>query len=161
MAYEVVCCIVGGSGHARELACEEEFRREIEELWAYHDSRLEPDPPPAHLLDRVAFSQRPPLRVVRCISCGLVYRNPVERARELEALYAHDTLTREVMQSLHASQREACRAQAMRLTRIARGSGSRLQVGSYVGAFLASAREQGWAFAGMDVNRCTNEFSRS
>ena len=160
-AYELARCIVCGSADARELASAEEVRREIEELWAYHDSRLEPDTPPAHLLDRVAFSQRPPLRVVRCISCGLVYRNPVERARELEALYAHDTLTREVMQSLHASQREACRAQAMRLTRIARGSGSGLEVGSYVGAFLASARERGWSFTGIDVNRCTNEFSRS
>src|SRR5258708_20176046 len=139
-AYELAGCIVCGSADARELASAEEVRREIEELWAYHDSRLERDTPPAHLLDRVAFSQRPPLRVVRCISCGLVYRNPVERARELEALYAHDTLTREVMQSLHASQREACRAQPMRLTPIAPARASALSPGSYVRAFLASGR---------------------
>ena len=31
-------------------------------------------------MDRVAFSQRAPLRLVRCSDCGLVYRNPVERA---------------------------------------------------------------------------------
>src|SRR5258708_21307315 len=144
-AYELAGCIVCGSADARELASAEEVRGEIEEVWGYHDSRLEPDTPPAHLLDRVAFSQRPPLRVVRCISCGLVYRNPVERARELEALYAHDTLTREVMQSLHASQREACRAQAMRLTRVTRGSGSGLQGGSVFGAFFARPRGRAWS----------------
>ena len=40
------------------------------------------------LMDRVAFSQHAPLRLVRCRECGLVYRNPVERATELDAIYA-------------------------------------------------------------------------
>jgi Methyltransferase domain len=33
-------------------------------------------------------------------------------------------------------------------------------VGSYVGAFLAAAREEGWQFAGVDINECANGFTR-
>jgi len=60
---------------------------------------LRPDTPPEHLMDRVAFSEHPPLRLVRCRECGLVYRNPVERLHELEAIYARETPPPEVLRS--------------------------------------------------------------
>jgi len=39
--------------------------------------------------------------------------------------------------------------------------GSGLEIGSYVGAFLAAAREEGLQFEGLDVNAQVNAFSRT
>ena len=146
----------------QELASAEQVRVEVELLWEFHSRRLRPETPPPNLMDRVAFSQRPPLRIVRCVQCGLVYRNPVERPQELEEIYADEGPTNEVLRALHETQRASYTAQARRLTRAAGGTtGTGIEVGSYVGAFLAAAREEGWQFSGVDVNACANAFTRS
>jgi hypothetical protein len=140
----------------------EGMRAEVEELWAFHTRRLRADTPPEHLTDRLAFSQHAPLRLVHCNVCGLVYRNPVERPRELAAAYGGDAPPTEVLASLHATQRDAYRAQARRLTREAGGrTGAGLEVGSYVGGFLAAAREMGWRFEGVDVNEAATAYTRT
>jgi 2-polyprenyl-3-methyl-5-hydroxy-6-metoxy-1,4-benzoquinol methylase len=161
IAYELARCAVCGSADARELASADDIAREVEALWAFHSRRLRPDTPPPHLMDRVAFSQHAPLRVVRCTVCGLVYRNPVERAVELKETYEETEPTTDVMRSLHEVQRASYEAQAARLTRVFGRRGTGIEVGSYVGAFLSAARASGWEFAGLDVNRCANEFTRS
>lgn len=161
VAYELARCAVCGSADGRELATPDDVRAEVEALWAFHTRRLQPGTPPAHLMDRVAFSQHAPLRVVRCTTCGLVYRNPVERARELEASYEDESPTMERMRALHDTQRVAYVAQATRLTRVFGRRGVGIEVGSYVGAFLVSARDEGWRFSGVDVNACANQFTRA
>lgn len=161
LLYELARCAVCGSADARELASADDVAREVEALWAFHSRRLRPDTPPPHLMDRVAFSQHAPLRVVRCSVCGLVYRNPVERSSELDEIYEDAGPTTEVMRSLHDTQRAAYETQAARLTQLFGRRGTGIEVGSYVGAFLAAARDGGWQFAGVDVNRCANEFTRS
>ncbi len=161
VAYELARCAVCGSADGRELATPDDVRAEVEALWAFHTRRLQPGTPPAHLMDRVAFSQHAPLRVVRCTTCGLVYRNPVERARELEASYEDESPTMERMRALHDTQRVAYAAQAARLTRVFGRRGVGIEVGSYVGAFLVSARDEGWRFSGVDVNACANQFTRA
>lgn len=161
VAYELARCAVCGSAEGRELAGAAEVRAEVEALWAFHGRRLRAATPPAQLMDRVAFSQHAPLRVVRCAVCGLVYRNPVERPRELASAYEDESPTTQRMQALHDTQRASYAAQAARLTRIFGRRGSGIEVGSYVGAFLAAARDVGWHFAGVDVNACANAFTRS
>jgi 2-polyprenyl-3-methyl-5-hydroxy-6-metoxy-1,4-benzoquinol methylase len=161
VAYELARCAVCGGADASELAAADDLRVEVEALWAFHSRRLRADTPPAQLMDRVAFSQHAPLRVVRCDACGLVYRNPVERARELEASYEDESPTTERMRALHDTQRAAYAAQAARLTRVFGRHGAGIEVGSYVGAFLASAHDAGWRFAGVDINACANAFTRS
>lgn len=160
-AYELARCIVCGGADVTELASASDVREEVEALWEYHGNRLRPETPPDHLMDRVAFSQRPPLRVVQCVECGLVYRNPVERPAELHAIYGEDAPTTEVLRALHETQRESYAAQASRLTSVAGRLGSGIEVGSYVGAFLAAAHDEGWQFSGVDVNPSTNAFTRS
>jgi SAM-dependent methyltransferase len=161
VSYELARCIVCGGADTRELASADDVRREVESLWAHHSKRLRPDTPPPHLMDRVAFSQRPPLRLVRCATCGLVYRNPVERPEELEEIYGDENPTREVMQALHDTQRASYVAQVRRLTSVAGKRGNGVEIGSYVGAFLSAAREDGWRFAGVDVNARANQFTRA
>ncbi|HVE78468.1 MAG TPA: methyltransferase domain-containing protein [Gemmatimonadaceae bacterium] len=159
-AYELAPCVVCGRADGEMLAGPDEVRAEVEALWDFHQRRLRAGTPPASLLDRVAFSQDPPLRVARCGGCGLVYRNPVERASELRETYARDEVDAGVLRALHETQRPAYRAQARRLTRVRGRAGSGLEVGSYVGAFLAAAGERGWRFQGVDVNPHTNAFTR-
>lgn len=152
VAYEPAACPACGSGHERQLAGAEEIRAEMEALWAFHTKRLRAGAPPEHLADRVAFSQRPPLRVAACAECGLVFRNPRERAHELAETYAGDEVADAVYASLLATQRETARGQAERLTSALGRCGEGLEVGSFVGGFLSAARDAGWRFEGVDIN---------
>jgi SAM-dependent methyltransferase len=132
----------------------------VEALWAFHGRRLRPSTPPERLMDRVAFSEHPPFRLVECGRCGLVYRNPIERAYELDEIYADATPSLELLQALHDTQRAAYRVQARRLLCALDRRGSGLEIGSYVGAFLAAARDVGLQFEGLDVNAEVNCFTR-
>lgn len=142
------------------VASSEAIRAEVEALWGFHLRRLRPGTPPERLYDRVVFSQRPPLAVVACATCGTLFRDPVEHASGLEETYAEEEVESEVLQALHDAQRQSYRAQAERLTRIAGGPGTGIEVGSYVGGFLSAASEAGWRFTGVDVNEATNRFAR-
>ena len=137
------------------------MRREVEALWAFHEKRLRAGTPVTRLRDRVAFSQDPPWRLVACRECGLLYRNPAERAFEVESIYARDCPARDLLQALHDTQRPSYAAQARRLRARLPGGATVLEVGSYVGAFLAAAREEGLTALGIDINPSVNEFTRS
>lgn len=154
-------CPACGGSESRAVATAADIRREIETLWAFHDRRLRPATPPERLADRVAFSQDPPLHVVRCQSCGLVYRNPRERAHELVARYADEALDAAALEALHENQRRAYVAPARRLRRALGRAGTVLEVGSYVGGFLAAAAATGWRATGLDVNAAVNDFARA
>ena len=160
-SYELTPCPVCSTAESDELVSIDDSKEEIEQLWEYHQKRLRPEVPAEHLMDRVAFSQRAPLRLVRCHECGLVYRNPVERATEASGIYEQEGLGETVLRALHDTQRPAYDAQAARLTEIFGRRGSGIEVGSYVGGFLAAARDAGWQFTGADVNAQTNAFTRS
>jgi SAM-dependent methyltransferase len=160
-SYELTRCVVCGGSDTTEIAGPSELRAEAEMLWAFHMKRLSPRTPPERLVDRVAFSQDRPVRVVQCDACGLVFRNPAEKRRELREAYTADAPPRDTLLSLHEAQRAACESQARRLRRLLRHRGRGLEVGSYVGAFLAAARDARWQFEGLDVNTHVNDFTRS
>jgi SAM-dependent methyltransferase len=136
------------------------MRAQVEALWGFHQRRLKSNTPVSRLRDRVAFSQHPPFRLVACRECGLVYRNPVERGFELNATYARDAQPDDLLQSLHEVQRPAYDAQARRLASKVPSGASVLEIGSYVGAFLAAARDAGLRAAGVDINEPVNRFTR-
>jgi len=143
-----------------ELADADAVRTEVEMLWQFHTRRLHPRTPPEHLTDRVAFSQRPPLRVVQCCACGLVYRNPRERAHELVGAYEGEAPADDVLASLFETQLGSYRAQARRLYDVLGRGGAGIEVGSYVGGFLAAARELRLDVEGLDVNETASVFAR-
>ena len=151
-SYDLTPCPVCGSSDADQIASAEDMRAEVETLWEFHQRRLRPGIPPRALADRVTFSQDPPLRLAQCRECSLVYRNPRERAVELVETYAGEMPDDATLRTLHKNQRRAYRAQARRLERAHGRRGAGLEVGSYVGAFLAAARDAGWTFEGLDVN---------
>ncbi len=160
-SYELAHCVVCGHADAELIADENDIRREVEALWAFHEKRLRPGTPVTRLRDRVAFSQDPPWRLVACRECGLLYRNPVERAFEVESIYARDCPARELLRALHETQRASYASQARRLRGLLPKGATVLEVGSYVGAFLAAARDQGLNATGVDINPPVNAFTRS
>lgn len=158
-SYDLTACPVCGSNDADEIASGDDARGEMEELWEFHQRRLRPGTPPRALADRVTFSQDPPLRVAQCRQCSLVYRNPRERATELVETYASEIPDDATLRTLHENQRRAYRTQVRRLEREHGRRGSGLEVGSYVGAFLAAARDAGWTFEGLDINERAAAFA--
>ncbi len=160
-SYELTRCVVCGGAETAEIAGPDEIRAEAELLWQFHMRRLSPRTPPERLVDRVAFSQAAPWRVVRCVACGLVYRNPVEKAAQVRRAYSEAAPARQALLALHEAQRRSYRAQVRRLTTQTGREGVGLEVGSYVGAFLAAAGETRWRFEGLDVNPRVNDLTRS
>src|SRR5438270_11725041 len=110
-SYELARCVVCGESDASQLAGPEDIRAEAELLWHFYMRRLSPRTPPERLVDRVAFSQAPPWRVVRCRRCGLVYRNPAEKRDELREVYASEATASGAMRATHETQRHSYRAQ--------------------------------------------------
>ena len=161
IGYEIVSCPACGSRDDEEVVARDEIAREMEQLWEFHLRRLRPGTPRRFLTDRIVFSQDPPLRLGGCRVCGTLYRNPVERGRDLLELYAEEPLDEAVMRGLFAAQRVTYRVQARRLAQAAGGRGVALEVGSYVGAFQAAAREVGWEVEGVDLNASAVEFARA
>ncbi|MGH7446551.1 MAG: class I SAM-dependent methyltransferase [Longimicrobiales bacterium] len=157
--YEIADCPACGGTEHTLIAGSDAIRDELEQLWAFHTRRLRGDTPPERLHDRVSFSQHPPLRVVRCDRCTLLFRNPRERADELVDTYGDEEPDDAALHTLFDNQKHSYRTQARRLATIAGRTGRGLEVGSYVGAFLAAAADIGWQFAGIDVNEAANTFA--
>jgi SAM-dependent methyltransferase len=160
-SYELTSCPVCGDTQSAEIANSDAIRIELELLWEFHDRRLKGGVPADRLMDRVAFSQRPPLRLARCTRCGHIYRNPRERDESLGAAYEDHAPDDSVLSALFDTQREAYVAQAERLTKVAGRTGHGLEVGSYAGGFLAAARDTGWTFDGVDISSRAAAFAAS
>ncbi|MDB4906584.1 MAG: hypothetical protein JWO05_1368 [Gemmatimonadetes bacterium] len=160
ISYTLSDCPACGATDAVEIAGPDAMRREVEELWEFHQRRLDGSTPVERLLDRVAFSQHAPLRMVRCARCGAVFRNPTESDAELRDAYVAEPPSGDVLRALHETQRPAYRAQATRLREVLGRTGSVLEVGSYAGAFLAEAHAAGWQAEGVDVSTAANEVTR-
>ncbi len=153
------CPACGGLGRGL-LATGEDMRSEVERLWAFHGRRLRPEIPPTGLMDRVVFSQPPPLRLAICAGCRTVLREPLTPGDAIAAAYAAEAPPDELLAALLQAQHRAYGAQVHRLTRLLGRVGSGLEVGSYVGAFLTAGRAAGWRFEGLDVNRRAADFAR-
>lgn len=150
--YETGGCVAcGASDHAPAVDAAA-VREELETLWAFHTRRMRGDTPPDRLRDRLAFSQRPPLRLVVCRICTLLYRNPRERATDVTRTYREERIDPGALAALHDAQLPACREQVRRLVGIAGRTGTGLEVGCYSGAFLTAVAGRGWRFRGIDVN---------
>jgi SAM-dependent methyltransferase len=158
-SYELARCPVCSSSDASEIADESAIQRELEILWSFHARRFRHPVPLPYLTDRVVFSQSPPLRLMRCTSCTHLYRNPRERPETVRKAYTESGLEETVYESLLENQRVACRAQVRRLMAFSKGVRRGLEVGSYVGGFLAAAREAGLAFEGIDVSTAAAAFA--
>jgi 2-polyprenyl-3-methyl-5-hydroxy-6-metoxy-1,4-benzoquinol methylase len=109
--------------------------------------------------DRSEFTNEEPTFIVRCASCGTVFRNPQPRPEELRRRYSKDTYGRPTLLQMLEDQREFFRrkADAVHLS----GAARVLEVGAFVGAFLIACKEKGWNALGLDVGDETCSFMNS
>jgi 2-polyprenyl-3-methyl-5-hydroxy-6-metoxy-1,4-benzoquinol methylase len=157
--YELTRCPVCDAGDAAEIASGDAIRLELERLWLFHGNRLQHPVPPRHLTDRLVFTQQPPLRLVQCPVCSHLYRNPRETPETVRDGYEEEDLSDDVMRKLFEQQADQYRAQLGRLKSLAQHIQNGLEVGSYVGAFLAASRDAGLSFVGLDIGDATARFA--
>ena len=159
-SYELAACPACNERHARVVADREQIERQLESLWEFHTRRLHAGAPVHQLFDRAIFSQSPPLHVVQCTSCGTVYRNPRESETAILETYVSEEPKPEALASLFDEQLAFFKPRVRKLTGMQGRTGSVLEVGSYLGAFLIAAQEAGWSAHGIDVNESANAFAR-
>src|SRR5215216_3931332 len=156
--YELSKCPICDSANATEIADRPAIESEVERVWAFHARRLRHPVPREFLADRIVFSQDPPLRLMQCVECTHLYRSPREKTDVLRRLYSDADLAEDFYQGLFENQRVAYRAQVRRLLNFAHGIRRGLEVGSYMGGFLAAARDAELFFTGVDVSAAAAEF---
>jgi len=160
-----VACVVCGSNQHQLVSSAAEVQAQLEYLRAFHRRRLEPAAArrdDGALADRADFTQDYVTDIVSCDPCGLVFRDPRPPAAAVTAAYAHDEYGAERLAALFDSQLELFRPRIDILRRMlgAQRSPSIVEVGSFVGGFLAAAREQGWNPVGIDPGAEVVEFCR-
>lgn len=161
-----VRCVVCGSD-AQEVICpEEEVRAHLEYLRLFHRRRLRPKSNGAisssALTDRADFTQDYTTDVVACRGCGLVFRNPRPPATVITETYAQDHYGASRLEALFEAQVELYRPKAQMLRRwLPVGPETRvIEVGSFVGGFLAAGQEHGWDMFGIDPGEAVDAFCR-
>ena len=159
--YVLASCPACASQAARVVADREQLKLELEELWRFHLRRRKKTVPTQQLYDRAFFTLDPPLQLVQCSQCGTLYRNPAEAQDAVVENYASEEAEPAVFEALFQEQTRKYRAQARRLSQALQATGRALELGSYVGAFLAAAREFGRSVQGLDVNADAVSFARS
>ncbi|MGH7652866.1 MAG: methyltransferase domain-containing protein [Gemmatimonadaceae bacterium] len=156
--YELTGCTICGGITSAQIATREDLDEEMVRLWTFHSRRLRHPVPPKYLTDRLVFSQSPALRLMQCADCSHLYRSPRENAASVVRAYADAPLSESVYESLFENQCRSYAAQAGRLRRCSKHVESGLEVGSYMGGFLAAAAAEGMSFTGIDVNDSTVSF---
>jgi SAM-dependent methyltransferase len=138
------------------LVCSEaELRAQLTYLRAFHRRRLRPSherrSDQAHA-DRSEFTQDYTTDVVACRGCGLVLRDQRPPATDVLEAYEADEYGEERLAAMFEAQLQSARAKARQLQRRLRASGRPrvIEIGSFVGGFLAAAGELGWEAAGVD-----------
>jgi len=157
-----VPCIVCG-GRACTVVCTgAEIAAQLAFLRRFHRHRLRVADADA-LAERAEFTHDETPAVAACCSCGQLFRNLRRRNAAVRAEYAGDSYGGDRLASLFAAQRQLFRGKVARLARVLAGTPQPqiVEIGSFVGGFLAAAREQGWAAVGIDPGEEVTAFCRA
>lgn len=156
------CAICADTAH--EIVCSAaQVRAQLEYVRDFHRRRLRPHASPAALADRADFTQGDAVALVRCAGCGHLFRAARPSAAAATDEYAHDTYGEERLGSLFDAQRRFFRAKLPQVAeRLRGGSGAPtvVEIGSFVGGFLAAAGERGWPAVGVDPGAEVVHFAR-
>ena len=168
-----VDCVLCGNARFTTIASDRELEADHAWLRRFHIQRVRRasaglrqvggDPSDANLEERSEFTQNYATDVVVCTGCRLVFRNPRPSTRAIAGAYATDTYGPERLRSLFESQLELFRPKVAILEQWMEGRSERLvvEIGSFVGGFLAAARESGWEAIGIDPGEEVASFCES
>ena len=148
---EVACVVCGSEEHAI-VASAAELEAQARYLRRFHSRRMRRGLERDGLEERAEFTQAYSTDVVACTACDLVFRDPRPPAAAITEAYTRDTYGPERLRALHAAQLELFRPRAQELGRWLAGRRDPvvIEIGSFVGGFLAAARERGWQAFGID-----------
>lgn len=159
-----VACVVCGSGSSRlvcsshdiaeQRSCLERFYRR---RWRKHDVTT--------ATDRLRFTQNDSTGIAACTQCGLLYRCPRPPADAVAKAYENERYDGAYLWDEFEAQRAWSRAKIPIVEKLLRdtNAGRRpriLEIGSFVGGFLAEGTAQGWDMFGIDPGRDVTAFCR-
>jgi SAM-dependent methyltransferase len=140
---------------------------DVDEMESERDLReriyrgLYPKGTPDYMLkDRAYPTQTYPARLMLCDECGTVARDPQLSPEASVLAYATDAYHPRWLESSFHEFRTAFLERMPELVEWVGPRASVLEIGSFVGAFLAAGREHGWHCQGVDVGTCVVDFAR-
>lgn len=154
-----VACLICGRAQIDVLASTADIQFQFRILNAFH-RRRRIESHPDQLADRTRFTQDYSAQIVQCRTCGFIYRNPRPVATTITSTYAKDHYSAAHLQAEFDAQRSWAKHKASRLARWlpVKRTPSIIEVGSFVGGFLAAAQEHGWTVLGVDPGKQVAEF---
>lgn len=154
-------CVICGGQTFTTVCTADEVAAHLQYLRHFHRRRLHSGANEVYA-DRATFTQDYVTDIVACKYCRLVFRAPRPSSRDITAAYRHDHYGRDRLGALFAAQLRSYRPKARELRawlptqRAARV----LEIGSFVGGFLAAGQEQGWEMLGIDPGAEVAAFCR-
>ncbi len=161
-----VGCLVCGSPHSKMVCTAPEMEAQRRLLAQFYRRRWRAQNA-GTAADRLAFTQNYTTNIVSCAGCGLLYRNPRPDADAIVGAYRTDRYDDAYLLAEFNNQRGWARQKIPLLRRLLaerppRKSAPRiLEVGSFVGGFLAEGQAAGWDVFGIDPGDQVTAFCRS
>jgi SAM-dependent methyltransferase len=156
-------CAVCAAAESTPVASAAQIEAQLRYLRLFHGRRVRGQRDGRTLEERADFTHDYATAVVECIRCGLVYRDPRPDTAAIARAYAKDEYGEERLEALFDSQLELFRPKAdavrQQLTRSA--APTVIEIGSFVGGFLAAMREQGARAVGVDPGEEVVGFCRA
>jgi len=159
-----VRCVLCGSSRSRLVCSAEAIASQREFLERFSRGRWR-ELNDATATDRLVFTQDYATAVVACVDCGLLYRSPRPRTQAVTTAYRAERYDGAYLWAEFDAQRRWAKGKASTLSRYARrpadaGRLRVLEIGSFVGGFLAEGTARGWDVLGVDPGRDVTAFCR-
>lgn len=155
-----VPCLVCGGAHHETLASMAEITEQTRMLQAFHHARRRRNAE-ADLKDRTTFSQDYSTAMVRCATCRFIYRNPRPTLRSVTSHYVQDQYGDEHLRNEFQAQEAWAEGKLKTFAQYCGFSTAVpvvVEVGSFVGGFLAVAQREGWSVLGVDPGKEVVDF---
>ncbi|MBA2484752.1 MAG: methyltransferase domain-containing protein [Nitrospira sp.] len=157
-------CHICGCSEIERICSSKNIEAQIRFLQRFHRRRLR-NPSDADLADRVQFTQEYLTEVMACRDCGLVSRTPRPPAEAITGAYIEDRYGPEHLSSEFELQfywaESKVRSVAFRLPPQSIKKPLVVEVGSFVGGFLAAGRKRGWEMLGVDPGKEVTAFCQA
>jgi SAM-dependent methyltransferase len=160
-----VSCPICGSSRMRTVCSAPELEAQRRDLLQFYRRRWRRQNA-ATAEDRAAFTQNYLTDIVTCVNCALLYRNPRPPQEAIVRAYAEDRYDQAYLQAEFLNQRRWARRKLPHLRQRLAQQAERphtprvLEVGSFVGGFLAEGLSEGWDMLGVDPGREVTAFCR-
>lgn len=156
-----ISCLVCRNDQLRVICDVAEIAAQHRYLLRFHQRRLRRVAASA-AQDRIDFTQDYSTNIVACLACGLIFRNPRPTKEAVTRAYAQDDYDPEHLRTAFETHLELARTKAGALAYwLPQRPGLKIvEVGSFVGSFLAAGRERAWDMLGVDPGEQAVAFCR-